>query len=386
MFKTLCILGTRPEAIKMAPLICQLNASSELCNEVCTTGQHREMLKDCLNLFSINADYELDVMQPNQTLSELSYHLLKGVTQVLLTAKPDLVLVHGDTSTTFIAALAAFYQKIPVAHIEAGLRTGDLYAPWPEEANRKLTAHLATLHFAPTLGARDNLLKEGIDAQQIHVTGNTVIDALYQMVHKLEHSKETLQSLTHQFGMLSPARKYILVTGHRRESFGEGFERICSAIAQLAKRFPEVDIVYPVHFNPNVRSPVTQYLSGVANIHLMEPVNYLAFVYLMKHAYLIVTDSGGVQEEAPALGKPVLVMRDITERPEALEAGTAVLVGTDTTRIIETVAQLLEDEAYYQHLSWTHQAYGDGEASQRILEKIIHYAKAAVPEESKDVV
>lgn len=308
-------------------------------------------------------------MKAGQDLTDVTTAILQGLKPVLAEFKPDVVLVHGDTATTLATSLASYYQQVPIAHVEAGLRTNNLYSPWPEEGNRRLTGTLAALHFAPTSTSSDNLLKEGIDPAQIHVTGNTVIDALLEVVHKLENPvlKQTFEQ---QFGFLAAERRMVLVTGHRRENFGDGFERICQALVQTARDFPDVDIVYPVHLNPNVREPVNRLLAGVDNIHLIEPLDYLPFVYLMSRSYLILTDSGGIQEEAPALGKPVLVMRDTTERPEAVAAGTVKLVGTDVASITEHLAQLLGDEATYRHMSVAHNPYGDGKACARILDAL----------------
>lgn len=365
--KILSIIGTRPEAIKMAPLIKALSADAHFESKLCLTAQHRQMLDQVLGLFEINADFDLDLMQADQDLTTLSAAILEGIKSVLKQFKPDLVLVHGDTATTFAASLASYHQQIAVAHVEAGLRTGNLYSPWPEEANRKLTSTLATLHFAPTENARQNLLSEGVNDTNIFVTGNTVIDALLRTADQLESSKELQEQCQQQFRFMEKHRPLILVTGHRRESFGDGFDRICHALATVAKTFPELDIVYPVHLNPNVQRPVHRLLAGISNIHLIEPVDYLPFVYLMKNAHLIVTDSGGIQEEAPSLGKPVLVMRDTSERPEAVTAGSAKLVGTDVESIVNNITALLTDKATYQQMSNAHNPYGDGNACSRIL-------------------
>ncbi|MFP1926895.1 non-hydrolyzing UDP-N-acetylglucosamine 2-epimerase [Lonsdalea quercina] len=365
--KVLTVFGTRPEAIKMAPLIHALAQDAFFESRVCVTAQHREMLDQVLELFGIEPDFDLNIMQPGQGLSEISCRILSGLKPVLEAFRPDLVLVHGDTSTTLMASLAAFYQRIPVGHVEAGLRTGDIFAPWPEEANRTLTGHLAQYHFAPTDSARLNLLKENVPDAAIKVTGNTVIDALFWVRDLIARDPKLNQPLQAQYAFLSEQRKMILVTGHRRESFGDGFERICSALAAIAQRHPDVQIVYPVHLNPNVSEPVNRILSGIDNIFLIPPQNYLPFVYLMNRAYLILTDSGGIQEEAPSLGKPVLVMRDTTERPEALASGVVRLVGTDATKILHNVSALLTDESVYLSMSQAQNPYGDGHASQRIL-------------------
>lgn len=365
--KTLCIFGTRPETIKMAPVVHALNAHPGFDNYVCVTGQHREMLRLALDLFHIVPNYDLDVMTPNQSLSHLTSVMLLALDPVLITCKPDLVLVHGDTTTAMVGALAAFYHHIPVAHVEAGLRTHNIMRPWPEEANRHVAGVLTNVHFAPTQSARDNLLREGVSESAIHVTGNTVIDALFMMVERLESDSKVSHQYQQQFSFLRDDSKMVLITGHRRENFGEGFEQICEALRQLASTFPDVAFVYPVHLNPNVQKPVKAMLSNFANIHLIEPQEYLAFVYLMKRAYLILTDSGGVQEEAPSLGKPVLVMRDTTERPEAVSAGTVKLVSTYVETIVDEVTRLLTDKHAYHAMSVAQNPYGDGKAAARIV-------------------
>lgn len=366
--KTLCVFGTRPEAIKMAPLALALSEDHRFDARVCVTGQHREMLDQVLKLFSLIPDYDLNIMKPGQDLTEVTMSILEGMRDVLCEHKPDIVLVHGDTATTFATALAAYYQKIPVGHVEAGLRTGNIYSPWPEEANRKLTSSLAELHFAPTEGARQNLLNEGIAAGQTYVTGNTVVDALFEIVAKLDSDAYFQRLLPSQFDALDPDRKLILVTGHRRESFGDGFNRICTALRKTAVKHPEVQIFYPVHLNPNVREPVNRLLSGIDNVHLIDPLDYLPFVYLMNRSSIILTDSGGIQEEAPSLGKPVLVMRDTTERPEAVEAGTVKLVGTDVEKITSELDVLLINSDAYKKMSRAHNPYGDGRSCQRIID------------------
>lgn len=368
--KTLCVFGTRPEAIKMAPLVLALAADERFDAKVCVTGQHREMLDQVLELFAINPDFDLSIMKPGQDLTDISTAILQGMKSVFSEFKPDVVLVHGDTATTFAASLASYYQQIPVAHVEAGLRTGNLYSPWPEEGNRKLTGALANLHFAPTETSQANLLAEGVRSEAIVVTGNTVIDALLDVVKRLDQDEALRAKAAAPAAFLDPARKLILVTGHRRESFGGGFERICQALMEVAQQHPEVDIVYPVHLNPNVREPVNRLLSGIGNIHLIAPLDYLPFVHLMSSAHIILTDSGGIQEEAPSLGKPVLVMRDTTERPEAVAAGTVKLVGTDTVNIVRELNRLLVDHAAYRDMSYAHNPYGDGQACQRILEAL----------------
>lgn len=367
MKKILTVFGTRPEAIKMAPLVHALQANPSFDARVCVTAQHRQMLDQVLELFAIQPDYDLNIMQPGQGLYEITANILKGIKPVLEEFKPDVVLVHGDTTTTFATSLAAFYQQIAVGHVEAGLRTGNLYSPWPEEANRKLTGVMTRYHFAPTVGAQQNLLREAVTPEHITVTGNTVIDALLWVKQKIEQDAALLDQLASRYTFLDPNKRLILVTGHRRESFGGGFERICAALAQIATQHKDVEILYPVHLNPNVQEPVTRLLKDINNIHLIEPQDYLPFVYLMMHSYLILTDSGGIQEEAPSLGKPVLVMRDTTERPEAVEAGTVQLVGTDTDRIVQTTHTLLTDNNAYQAMSMAHNPYGNGKACQRIV-------------------
>lgn len=373
--KVLTVFGTRPEAIKMAPLVHALAQDGAFESRICVTAQHREMLDQVLRLFDIKPDYDLDIMRPGQGLSEISCRILSGLEPVMAEFKPDLVLVHGDTTTTLATSLAAFYQRIPVGHVEAGLRTGNLYSPWPEEANRKLTGHLAMYHFAPTENSRQNLLREHLSERHIFVTGNTVIDALFWVRDRILGDATLRRSLDEKYAFLDDNKKLILVTGHRRESFGGGFERICSALADIARRHPEVQIVYPVHLNPNVSEPVNRILSGIDNVMLIAPQDYLPFVYLMNRSYMILTDSGGIQEEAPSLGKPVLVMRDTTERPEAVEAGTVKLVGTDVASIVDAVSMLLTDEEAYQAMSRAHNPYGDGQACQRIVEALKNHRK-----------
>ena len=370
--KTLCIFGTRPEAIKMAPLVIALAADERFEAKVCVTGQHREMLDQVLDLFAITPDFDLNIMKPGQDLTDVTTAILQGLKSVLSEFKPDIVLVHGDTATTFAASVAAYYQQIPVGHVEAGLRTGNLYSPWPEEGNRKLTGALAKLNFAPTDTSKENLLREGISADNIIVTGNTVIDALLDVVKRLDQDTALLTKASAPAEFLDPARKLILVTGHRRESFGDGFERICHALIEVAQQHPEVDIVYPVHLNPNVREPVNRLLNGISNIHLIAPLDYLPFVHMMSRSHIILTDSGGIQEEAPSLGKPVLVMRDTTERPEAVSAGTVKLVGTNTADIVRELNRLLQDREAYQAMSYAHNPYGDGKACKRILEALLN--------------
>ena len=365
--KVLTVFGTRPEAIKMAPLVHALAKDPHFEAKVCVTAQHREMLDQVLKLFSIVPEYDLNIMQPGQGLTEITCRILEGLKPVLESFKPDVVLVRGDTTTTMAASLAAFYQRIPVGHVEAGLRTGDLSSPWPEEGNRTLTGHLATYHFAPTETSRQNLLRENIADNRIAVTGNTVIDALFWVRDRVLSDEALRNELTQRYPFLANGKKMILVTGHRRESFGRGFEQICHALAEIAANNPDVQIVYPVHLNPNVSEPVKRILGHVENVMLIEPQDYLPFVWLMNRAWLILTDSGGIQEEAPSLGKPVLVMRDMTERPEAVSAGTVCLVGTDSQRIVNEVTRLLQDESAYQAMSRAHNPYGDGQACHRIL-------------------
>lgn len=366
--KVLLVFGTRPEAIKMAPLALQLKQQvGSFETKVCVTGQHRQMLDQVLELFNLTPDFDLNLMKPGQTLSDITSGVLKGLEQVFAEWIPDVVLVHGDTATTFAASLAAYYHKIAVGHVEAGLRTGDIYSPWPEEANRKLTGALTTYHFAPTQSSYNNLIKENIDPKNITITGNTVIDALLTVKEKVETDRAVIAQFEQQFNFLDSTKKLILVTGHRRENFGQGFLNICTALANIAKQYPDVQIVYPVHLNPNVQKPVNELLSGISNIYLIAPQDYLPFVYLMNRSYLILTDSGGIQEEAPSLGKPVLVMRDTTERPEAVEAGTVKLVGTDAALIQQSVIELLENTDLYQTMAAAHNPYGDGTASQQII-------------------
>lgn len=367
--KVMVVFGTRPEAIKMAPLVKALQAAPGLQTVVCVTAQHRQMLDQVLRLFEITPEHDLDVMKPGQDLYDITSNILLGLRPVLAAERPDWVLVHGDTTTTLATTLAAYYARIPVAHIEAGLRTGDKYAPFPEEMNRKITGAVADLHFAPTAASQTNLLAEGVPAAAIHVTGNTVIDALLAVVEKLKTSAALQTELAERFGFLDASKKLILVTGHRRENFGEGFQNICHALADVAERHPDVEILYPVHLNPNVRQPVNDILAarGLSNVHLIEPVDYLPFVYLMNRSHLIITDSGGVQEEAPSLGKPVLVMRETTERPEAVAAGTVKLVGTSRDEIVRQCERLLTDSDAYLAMSRAHNPYGDGRAVARIV-------------------
>ena len=383
MKKIMLVFGTRPEAIKMAPLVKEFQKRpNEFQTIVCVTGQHREMLDQVLHIFEITPDYDLNIMKQGQDLYDVTARVLLGMRDVLKEARPDVVLVHGDTTTSTAAALAAFYQQIPVGHVEAGLRTHNIYSPWPEEMNRQLTGRLATYHFAPTPLSRQNLLSEGVQENHITVTGNTVIDALYMVVDKIKRDKALdaeLEKLLKQSGYdvnrLSAGKKLVLITGHRRENFGDGFISMCRAIKTLTEKYPEVDFVYPMHLNPNVRKPIHEVfgedLSGLGNMFFIEPLEYLSFVYLMEKSTIVLTDSGGIQEEAPGLGKPVLVMRDTTERPEALEAGTVKLVGTDYGKIVGEVSALIEDRAYYDRMSKAVNPYGDGMACERIASALI---------------
>ena len=376
------VFGTRPEAIKMAPLVKELQKHREEFETiVCVTGQHREMLDQVLKLFGIVPTYDLNIMKQGQDLYDVTARVLVGMRDVLKDAQPDVVLVHGDTTTSMAAALAAFYQQIPVGHVEAGLRTGNIYSPWPEEMNRQITGRIATYDFAPTPLSRDNLLKENVYAAKITVTGNTVIDALYLVVDKIKKDKKldaqleaVLCNAGYDVNRLDGGRKLVLITGHRRENFGEGFIHMCTAIKDLTKKYPDVDFVYPMHLNPNVRKPIHdvfgENLQGLGNMFFIEPLEYLSFVYLMEKSTIVLTDSGGIQEEAPGLGKPVLVMRDTTERPEALSAGTVKLVGTDYDKIVSEVSRLIDDSDYYDTMSKAVNPYGDGLACERIIEAL----------------
>lgn len=374
MKKILIVFGTRPEAIKMAPLVKACQAEAGLETEVCVTAQHREMLDQVLNIFDITPDYDLDIMRQGQDLYDITSRVLVAMRDVLTESRPDVVLVHGDTTTTLAASLAAFYQKVKVGHIEAGLRTGDIYSPWPEEANRQLTSQITTYHFAPTQTSKENLLKENIDGSNIIITGNTVIDALFLALDRINKDQVLETKIVNTLKAQYPFdtnKRLILVTGHRRENFGQGFINICQSLKELAQNNPEVQVIYPVHLNPNVQKPVHEILESVDNVYLIDPLQYEPFIYLMEKSYFIITDSGGVQEEAPSLGKPVLVMRDTTERPEALEAGTVKLVGTDPEQIIVEAQRLLDDKDAYESMSKAHNPYGDGKASQRIIDFLI---------------
>ena len=383
MKKIMLVFGTRPEAIKMAPLVKEFQKHpDEFQTIVCVTGQHREMLDQVLHIFEITPDYDLNIMKQGQDLYDVTARVLLGMRDVLKEARPDVVLVHGDTTTSTAAALAAFYQQIPVGHVEAGLRTHNIYSPWPEEMNRQLTGRIATYHFAPTPLSRQNLLTESVQEGYITVTGNTVIDALYMVVEKIKRDKvldAELENVLKQSGYdvnrLSGGKKLVLITGHRRENFGDGFISMCRAIKALTEKYPEVDFVYPMHLNPNVRKPIHEVfgedLSDLGNMFFIEPLEYLSFVYLMEKSTIVLTDSGGIQEEAPGLGKPVLVMRDTTERPEALEAGTVKLVGTDYGKIVKEVSALVENREYYDKMSKAVNPYGDGRACCRILNQLV---------------
>lgn len=365
--RVLTVFGTRPEAIKMAPLVHALANDERFDAKVCVTAQHREMLDQVLELFEITPDYDLNLMKAGQTLNDVTAGILLKLKPVLEEFKPDVVLVHGDTATTFAASLAAYYEQIAVGHVEAGLRTGNIYSPWPEEANRRLTGTLSNYHFAPTETSKDNLLKENFSADDIYVTGNTVIDALLMIKDKIENDADLNATLASLFPFIDENKKLILVTGHRRESFGGGFERICEALVITAKKHPETQIIYPMHLNPNVREPVNRILAGIDNIFLIEPQQYLPFIYLMSRSHIILTDSGGIQEEAPSLGKPVLVMRDTTERPEAVAAGTVKLVGTNIDVITSSLDELLTNDDIYHAMSKAHNPYGDGQACSYIV-------------------
>jgi UDP-N-acetylglucosamine 2-epimerase (non-hydrolysing) len=367
--KILTVFGTRPEAIKMAPVFKALQSEPTFEAKLCVTAQHREMLDQVLDLFELKPDFDLNLMKPGQDLSDITSNVLLGMRDVYKKWQPDLVLVHGDTTTTLGASLSAYYAKARVGHVEAGLRTGNKYSPWPEEMNRRLTGGITDIHFAPTLKSKDNLLKEGVLRDSIYITGNTVIDALLEVVGRIRNDASLRSEFEQRFNFIDPAKRLILVTGHRRENFGDGFENICKALAEIALR-GDVQVVYPVHLNPNVQEPVNRILGGGANVILLEPLDYLPFVYLMDRSHLLITDSGGVQEEAPSLGKPVLVMRDTTERPEAVEAGTVKLVGTNSAAIVRETFHLLDDASAFQAMSKAHNPYGDGLASKRIAQSL----------------
>lgn len=372
--KVLVVFGTRPEAIKMAPVVKALQQEPSIDIKVCVTGQHRLMLDQVLSIFEIVPDFDLNLMSTGQTLESISARVIEALSLILGDQRPDLVMVHGDTITTSMASLACFYKQIPVAHVEAGLRTGNIYSPWPEEFNRRIVGLIAQLHFAPTISSRSNLLEEKVDPALIEITGNTVIDALLWVSAKLERDHILSAPFKERFGFINPKKKLILVTGHRRENFGEGMQEICKALLKISKR-PDVQIVYAVHLNPNVKDPVESLLYNQSNIYLIPPQDYLSFIYLMRCSYLILTDSGGVQEEAPSLGKPVLVMRNTTERPEALEAGTAMLVGANAKKIVMEVEKLLDNIEVYTAMSSRHNPFGDGFASERIRDHVIDFLK-----------
>lgn len=384
MKKVMLVFGTRPEAIKMAPLVKEFQKQPKRVETVvCVTGQHREMLDQVLKIFDIKPDYDLNIMKQGQDLYDVTARVLTGMRDVLKEVKPDVVLVHGDTTTSTAAALAAFYQQIPVGHVEAGLRTHNIYSPWPEEMNRLLTGRLATYHFSPTPLSRNNLIKESVDDRNIIITGNTVIDALYWVVDKIKNNKELdnelediLSKAGYDVNRLNNGKKLVLITGHRRENFGDGFINMCTAIKDLTVKYPDLDFVYPMHLNPNVRKPIHEVfgenLSGLKNMFFIEPLEYLSFVYLMEKSSIALTDSGGIQEEAPGLGKPVLVMRDTTERPEALDAGTVKLVGTDYNKIVNEVSSLIDDKAAYEKMSKAVNPYGDGLACGRIVNALLY--------------
>lgn len=384
MKKVMLVFGTRPEAIKMAPLVKEFQKQPKRVETVvCVTGQHREMLDQVLKIFDIKPDYDLNIMKQGQDLYDVTARVLTGMRDVLKEVKPDVVLVHGDTTTSTVAALAAFYQQIPVGHVEAGLRTHNIYSPWPEEMNRLLTGRLATYHFSPTPLSRNNLIKESVDDRNIIVTGNTVIDALYWVVDKIKNNKELdnelediLSKAGYDVNRLNNGKKLVLITGHRRENFGDGFINMCTAIKDLTVKYPDLDFVYPMHLNPNVRKPIHEVfgenLSGLKNMFFIEPLEYLSFVYLMEKSSIVLTDSGGIQEEAPGLGKPVLVMRDTTERPKALDAGTVKLVGTDYNKIVNEVSSLIDDKAAYEKMSKAVNPYGDGLACGRIVNALLY--------------
>ena len=377
--KVLSVFGTRPEAIKMAPVVKKLERTKDIKSLVAVTAQHRQMLDQVIDIFEITPDYDLGIMQPGQDLFDITSRALIGLKNVLADAKPDIVLVHGDTTTCFTAALAAFYQQIPVGHVEAGLRTGNMFAPYPEEANRSLVGRLAHMHFAPTILSKENLLKENISERNIWVTGNTVIDALLEISAKVNRINPTVWAPKLPSELVdrihNKSSKFILVTGHRRESFGQGFLNLCEALKRIATEHPDWLIVYPVHLNPNVKKPVFELLSDLSNIVLIEPQDYMPFVWLLNQCDLVITDSGGIQEEAPSLGKPVLVTREVTERPEAVEAGTVELVGTNQDLIFERTSAILTDSTQYETMSKAHNPYGDGQSSKRIVEALITILK-----------
>lgn len=375
MIKVLSVFGTRPEAIKMSPLCLKLNDDKRFQHKLCVTGQHREMLDQVLNLFEIIPDYDLNIMSKSQSLVEVSSRILKGLEKIFDDFQPNVLLVHGDTATTFSASLAAYYNRIPVAHVEAGLRTKNIYLPWPEEGNRVLTSIISKHHFAPTHSAYTNLVSEGISKNDISVTGNTVIDALFMILRRIEEDRELSDSLYTDFPEVDFNKKIILVTCHRRETFGDSLNEVCQAIKELALMYPDFQIVYPVHLNPNIYKPVMKILGNIKNIFLVKPLDYLPFIFLMSKSYLVLTDSGGIQEEAPSLGKPVLLMRDTTERPEAVEAGTVVMIGTKREKIVSSVTELITNSKKYKNMSLSHNPYGDGEACNRIIKRLFEIFK-----------
>lgn len=386
MKRILIVFGTRPEAIKMAPLVKGFEQHThQFETRVCITGQHREMLDQVLDIFNIKAHYDLNIMKAGQDLYDITSRVLTGMRDVLKDFKPDLVMVHGDTTTSASAALAAFYQQVPVAHVEAGLRTGNVYAPWPEEMNRMITRCLTQFHYAPTETSRKNLLKENVNDDNILVTGNTVIDALLYINNRIRGDvklqEELKLSLENKGYRVDEGKKFILITGHRRENFGDGFINICKAIQEVALKYPDIDLLYPVHLNPNVQKPVYEILDGIPNVFLVEPLEYLQFIYLMDKSFIVLTDSGGIQEEAPSLGKPVLVMRDTTERPEAVKAGTVKLVGTDRRKIVDAMSELIENRKIYDKMSRSHNPYGDGKA----VERIIHHLGLILNQKAQEV-
>jgi UDP-N-acetylglucosamine 2-epimerase (non-hydrolysing) len=374
--KIMIVFGTRPEAIKMAPLVLMLKKNSLIETYVCVTGQHREMLDQVLNTFELKPDYDLGIMTPGQSLTGITTKILEQFRSILIDLKPDLTVVHGDTSTAFAASLASYYEKIPVAHVEAGLRTGNIYSPWPEEANRKLISCLSAIHLAPTLSSYKNLINEGISSKAISVTGNTVVDSLLNIKDKIESSPLLKKSLEDEFSDILKHDRFILVTAHRRENYGEGFSNIADALKTIALRFPDIAIVFPVHPNPSVKDIVLEKLSNLNNVFLLNPLDYLPFVFLLSRSFIVLTDSGGIQEEAPTFGKPVLVMRDVTERPEAIDAGTVKLIGSDKEVIISSVVELINNLSMYDSMARAHNPYGDGKASQRIIDHILLFLNA----------
>lgn len=373
--RVLCVFGTRPEAIKMAPVVQALADSDTVESKVCVTAQHRHMLDQVLNLFGITPDFDLDLMKHDQDLTDITTCVLHGMRSVFKSWRPDWVFVHGDTATTLATSIAAYYEKISVGHVEAGLRTGNIYSPWPEEVNRRVAGVISTLHFAPTITSKNNLIREGVPDGMVHVTGNTVIDALLKIVNRLDDDVDLADEMEQRFGFLDKTKKLILVTGHRRENFGRSFENIYKALHQISQR-DDVEIVYPVHLNPNVQAPVKRILGENPGVHLIEPIDYLPFIYLMRRAYIVLTDSGGIQEEAPSLGKPVLVMRETTERPEAVDAGTVKLVGAKPELIVSETMRLIDNVSLYEDMSLSHNPYGDGDAANSIVNALMTHVEA----------